>query len=778
MLDTAYQKNKVIPQLSELTGLLEDVSKSSPKGRAAIRDEYKPGYGDGYRVLMTLDEALREVRPSNVCEDDDEELSLDADIDENPEDGEMSDAEDDIDMSGATDSGAGEVIDGLYLAPRQRYFMGANQEPKLVIVTRVGEDGVSYLTYPFKREQKLKKGIAVELFRLGSQNWLKSDKAGRDEDLQKSIQNVLKGTSGEEVTPEDYQYSSVQVKYTGSKSGDAEPWKELEQEYGVNVDSVLTNKQTYNLRLTNKELEKLTADIRNKPIDSRSFKIVKITSEEREYLLEATAMFPDPKPYRQEIVNDFEKNAWRERYANAVIYKPRAGEWIGGQKVTYDSAIWTIIDLYNSYNKAGESLATLSNDDFTSIFYNVPTAKLNVVDEKAKEKAVKDAEKEAQKKEKEAKKQTKDEKPTDWQGKKVDGKAVDKTPKLKELKFPESEPTGETQKQKALDEDVCLDVDLIVEEENETNNDEKNPDKELMDFIENDGDLYKNRYKGIIENLKRKKKDNVYDERLASKAFEYLVDEGAKKYYKDNEKKLFGKLYNSDKDMFPRDVRIQVADNLRVLFEKNYKVGSYEEESRFSQVVDGLISDLMLEAKDEVSSMPFTQKEWDLLKKYGHLNDETENQAEFTWDSGANGYKVIIYKRFRPVSKDYVYSSEATMGTSRMDKTRTQESPAFKSEDDLAILEKFLNGLNLNEETATVDLTGIAEKQGVKITDVHPEELMMGIKVEMEHTQDPRLARKIALDHLAEFESYYTNLIQMEKELTAKRRRTEKSEDK
>lgn len=39
---------------------------------------------------------------------------------------------------------------------------------------------------------------------------------------------------------------------------------------------------------------------------------------------------------------------------------------------------------------------------------------------------------------------------------------------------------------------------------------------------------------------------------------------------------------------------------------------------------------------------------------------------------------------------------------------------------------------------------------------VDPDELAMGMKVEMEHTTDPRIAEEIALDHLAEDPHYYS----------------------
>lgn len=44
------------------------------------------------------------------------------------------------------------------------------------------------------------------------------------------------------------------------------------------------------------------------------------------------------------------------------------------------------------------------------------------------------------------------------------------------------------------------------------------------------------------------------------------------------------------------------------------------------------------------------------------------------------------------------------------------------------------------------------------------DELEMGIKVELEHTDDKDIAKEIAKDHLSEFPDYYTRLKKMEKE--------------
>ena len=48
--------------------------------------------------------------------------------------------------------------------------------------------------------------------------------------------------------------------------------------------------------------------------------------------------------------------------------------------------------------------------------------------------------------------------------------------------------------------------------------------------------------------------------------------------------------------------------------------------------------------------------------------------------------------------------------------------------------------------------------------DVDPRQLAMGIKVEKEHAKNnPRLAREIAMDHLAEIPDYYSRLKRMER---------------
>jgi len=58
---------------------------------------------------------------------------------------------------------------------------------------------------------------------------------------------------------------------------------------------------------------------------------------------------------------------------------------------------------------------------------------------------------------------------------------------------------------------------------------------------------------------------------------------------------------------------------------------------------------------------------------------------------------------------------------------------------------------------------GKADKK--KPEDFDPKQIEMGIKVEMEHTDDKELAKEIAMDHLMEFPDYYTHLKDMESQL-------------
>lgn len=61
---------------------------------------------------------------------------------------------------------------------------------------------------------------------------------------------------------------------------------------------------------------------------------------------------------------------------------------------------------------------------------------------------------------------------------------------------------------------------------------------------------------------------------------------------------------------------------------------------------------------------------------------------------------------------------------------------------------------------------GIGDR--VPYSAVSKKQMKMGVKVEMEHTNKPSIAKEIAKDHLTEFPDYYTHLNKMEKKMTTK----------
>lgn len=65
-------------------------------------------------------------------------------------------------------------------------------------------------------------------------------------------------------------------------------------------------------------------------------------------------------------------------------------------------------------------------------------------------------------------------------------------------------------------------------------------------------------------------------------------------------------------------------------------------------------------------------------------------------------------------------------------------------------------------KAAKLSIEDIARKHNVFLGTIK-KELEMGLKVEKEHTPDPKMAEEIAMDHLTEFPDYYTRLDNMEK---------------
>ena len=113
--------------------------------------------------------------------------------------------------------------------------------------------------------------------------------------------------------------------------------------------------------------------------------------------------------------------------------------------------------------------------------------------------------------------------------------------------------------------------------------------RELKIYIDNDGQLYNQRYMPIIKNLSKKMKKGKFDKRLAVKGFMYLVDDGARKYIRD---------FGGSKGMFSKKDKIEVAKEFADEFEEIYKNKEYDfmeaydiwaEDGSFGYTMTGLV---------------------------------------------------------------------------------------------------------------------------------------------------------------------------------------------
>lgn len=83
--------------------------------------------------------------------------------------------------------------------------------------------------------------------------------------------------------------------------------------------------------------------------------------------------------------------------------------------------------------------------------------------------------------------------------------------------------------------------------------------------------------------------------------------------------------------------------------------------------------------------------------------------------------------------------------------------------------------VNNKEETGDLLAGGLADNESPKSFD--PEQLAIGLKVEMEHTDNPMIAIEIVMDHMIENSDYYTHLNKMEKDIDIENSETGENDD-
>ena len=720
MEDSPYQKKKVSEKIEPLTDFLEDV-----QWRKGTKKDIDPHFRDQHNRGVSLNKLLA------MFEEDDEEILDD-------EDEEL------------TDDAVGESSGGIFLGPNQRYFMGASENPQLVIVSQVTDDAVKYYAFPWKKEQTLRKDIAADLFVKGSQTFLNSDAASNDEDLQRSIEAVLAGNPGEKVSIEDQQPTNLQVKYTGPIKGDGKPWAILEQEYDVQVLSVLTNKQTYNLRMSNRQAELFQDKLREKPISEREFKVVKIVKEDMKFYTESATKFKaEERPISPEEADNL-----RSYQRDNLATQDEVEGFLVGQQVLYNKEMWTIVEFIYIEDKVYVSLV---DEDFTRMIDPVAISKI---------------------------KPYVPEEPDVTTG---DDIAVEKlSQKDRELEFPTSDTDGITQDQKVFKKiekvekkKLTEDCDELLEEtEASPSLDQKGKEfsNKIVDFLSSEDPSSINKanlpddIEGVdsdetspeekanqesteqsIERLirefaekikiltKKKRDEENFDPKLAAKAF-YNPDDAQDSLIEKVANQILNLEGDEDVNLNQLKPAMQDAANRLVSeFIKQFETGVIKEEDKEDEdnieEAEGDELDLGLddeggdeggdeldlgddeegednlglddeepeeepEEKDKPNNISFTTDEKSELRKFGNvkINKET-NEAILQWDDSTGGTnRVEVKKILKPDKKRLVYVSTGRRNDS-IDAARTSESKEFDTREDPFILKDFLSQLNLNEET-------------------------------------------------------------------------------
>ena len=93
---------------------------------------------------------------------------------------------------------------------------------------------------------------------------------------------------------------------------------------------------------------------------------------------------------------------------------------------------------------------------------------------------------------------------------------------------------------------------------------------ELVQFTENDGDIYRQTTQPILKNLATKKAQGKYDHDKAVQAFMYLAEAGARRYVQEYSPGA------SWHEMFPMTVRRAAAGHWRDEFETEFGLGNYD----------------------------------------------------------------------------------------------------------------------------------------------------------------------------------------------------------
>ncbi len=213
--------------------------------------------------------------------------------------------------------------------------------------------------------------------------------------------------------------------------------------------------------------------------------------------------------------------------------------------------------------------------------------------------------------------------------------------------------------------------------------------RELKISIDNDGQLYNQRYMPILKNLTKKMKKGNYDKKLAAKLFMYLVNDGVKKYVKD---------FGGSPSMFSKSDRIAVAKEFVEEFEEIYKNKEYK-------FMEGFASDAQRKAAFASGYKAKGKK-----KKKEGVN---ERKVKMTKHGTIHVSEVPSYQKDHyPTQKHWDYYQNLPKGKKHLYYKKYPEilAKASKQTDDFIAQQKKELGLESVNEGRVLHFTQIKDK--------------------------------------------------------------------
>jgi len=199
-----------------------------------------------------------------------------------------------------------------------------------------------------------------------------------------------------------------------------------------------------------------------------------------------------------------------------------------------------------------------------------------------------------------------------------------------------------------------------------------------------------------------------------------------------------------------------VIDNINVddIINRNYnKLLSFETKEELIFFAKEILENKLGAKKFEISKDEYYLMVKKIALQLSDMRSQTMNE-----DSDKDNYPDQIGKKFKPKNQ-FPKKKKKPQSVVKLG----EEDEPIKPTGEYGSL---ISGNNIDND---IDIEmednlegGLADDKSV--SDFDPKQLAMGLEVELEHTDDPKLALEIAMDHLVEIPDYYTHLDKMERE--------------